>query len=120
MIQEFKGFVMRGNLLELATAFILGVAFASVVGVFTEGIIGGLIGAILGEQSWSSLNFDLNDSTIAVGDFIGEVINFVLVAFVLFLLIRAYNRTRRPAEEEAPEEPTERELLSQIVEELRK
>lgn len=119
MIQEFKEFVMRGNLLELATAFILGVAFAAVVGVFTEGIVGGLIGAIIGDQSWSSLNFDLNDSTIALGDLIGEVINFVLVALVLFLVIKAYNRARRPREEE-PAEPTERELLAQIVEELRK
>lgn len=119
MIQEFKEFVMRGNLLELATAFILGVAFAAVVGVFTEGIVGGLIGAIIGDQSWSSLNFDLNDSTIALGDFIGEVINFVLVALVLFLVIKAYNRARRPRAEE-PAEPTERELLAQIVEELRK
>lgn len=119
MIQEFKEFVMRGNLLELATAFILGVAFAAVVGVFTEGIVGGLIGAIIGDQSWSSLNFQINDSTIALGDFIGEVINFVLVAFVLFLVIKAYNRARRPAQEE-PAEPTERELLAQIVEELKK
>ena len=94
-------------------------AFASVVGVFTEGIIGGLIGAILGDQSWSSLNVDLNDSTIALGDFIGEVINFVLIAFVLFLIIKAYNRSRRSPEEE-PAEATERELLAQIVEELRK
>ena len=119
MIKEFKGFVMRGNLLELATAFIMGVTFAAVVGVFTEGIVGGLIGAIVGDQSWSSLNFDLNDSTIALGDFVGEVVNFVIVAFVLFLIIKAYNRTQRSAED-APAEPTERELLSQIVEELRK
>jgi large conductance mechanosensitive channel len=118
MLKEFREFLMRGNLLELATAFIMGVAFASVVGVFTEGIVGGVIGAIVGEQSWSALNFDVNDSTIALGDLIGEVVNFVLVALVLFTIIRAYNRMRRAPEAQA--EPTETELLQQIVEELRK
>jgi large conductance mechanosensitive channel len=99
VFKEFKAFVMRGNLLELAAAFIMGVAFAGVVSAFTEGIIGGVIAAIVGEPSFDSVGVTINDGFIAIGSFLQAVLNFVMVAWVLFLVIRAFNRL--PKEEAA-------------------
>jgi large conductance mechanosensitive channel len=92
MLQEFKAFVMRGNLLELACAFILGVAFAGVVGAFTDGIIGGIIAAIVGKPDFGSVGITINDGFIAIGTFLQAVLNFLIVAWVLFLIIKAYDR----------------------------
>ncbi|HWL89776.1 MAG TPA: large conductance mechanosensitive channel protein MscL [Actinomycetota bacterium] len=118
MLKEFKEFVSRGNLIELAVAVILGLAFAAVVDVFTKGIIGGLIGAIFGGANFAALNITTdNGATIAIGSFIGEVVNFLIVAFVLFLVIKAYNRAF--PKKEAAAGPTEIELLTQIRDELR-
>lgn len=117
MLQEFKEFISRGNLLDLAVAVILGLAFAAVVSAFTDGIIGGIIGAIFGGANFAVWNVTTsNGSVIAIGTFVGEVVNFVLVAFVLFLVVKAYNRFRRT--EEAG--PTEIELLTEIRDELRR
>jgi large conductance mechanosensitive channel len=104
VLKEFKAFVMRGNLLELAAAFIMGVAFAGVVSAFTEGIIGGIIAAILGEPSFASLGLTINDGVIAIGTFLQAVLNFVMVAWVLFLIIKAFNRLQ-PKEAAATTHP---------------
>jgi large conductance mechanosensitive channel len=118
MLREFKEFISRGNLVELAVAVILGLAFAAVVNAFTEGIIGGLIGLIFGGANFDAWNIHTdNGATIAIGTFLGEVVNFLIVGFVLFLVIKAYNRSF-PKEEEAAG-PTEVELLTQIRDELR-
>jgi large conductance mechanosensitive channel protein len=92
MLGEFKKFVLRGNLLELAVAFILGVAFATVVTAFTN-IILSFIAAIFGaDVSFNHLTFTLNDTPIPYGTFITAVVSFLIVAWVLFLLVQAYNR----------------------------
>jgi large conductance mechanosensitive channel len=118
MLKEFKEFISRGNLIDLAVAVILGLAFAAVVNVFTKGIIGGIIGLFLGGHNFESMNITTSNGTvIGIGSLIGEVVNFLIVAFVLFLIIKAYNRTFPKKEEEAG--PTEIELLTQIRDELR-
>ena len=119
MLTEFKEFVSRGNLIELAVAVILALAFAAVVSAFTEGIIGGIIGLIFGGANFDAWNVHTsNGATIAIGTFFGEVVNFLIVAFVLFLIIRAYNRTFPKKDEAAG--PTEVELLTEIRDELRR
>lgn len=100
VLKEFKAFVMRGNLLELAAAFIMGVAFAGVVSAFTNGIIGGIIAAVVGKPSFDSIGITINDGFIAIGAFLSAVLNFLIVAWVLFLIVRAFNRLR-PREEAA-------------------
>jgi large conductance mechanosensitive channel len=118
MLQEFKEFISRGNLVELAVAVILGLAFAAVVSVFTDGIIGGIIGAIFGGANFAAWNITTsNGATIAIGSFIGEVVNFLIVGFVLFLVVKAYNRAFPKKKEDA--DPPEIELLIQIRDELR-
>jgi large conductance mechanosensitive channel len=99
MLGEFKKFVLRGNLLELAVAFIMGVAFASVVTAFTN-IIMSFIAAIFGaDVSFNQLTFMLNDTPIPYGAFLTAVVSFLIVAWVLFLLVQAYNRLNPPTEE---------------------
>jgi large conductance mechanosensitive channel len=92
MLGEFKKFVMRGNLLELAVAFILGVAFATVVTAFTNVVLS-LIAAIFGANvSFDHLTFTLNDTPIPYGAFLTAVVSFLIIAWVLFLLVQTYNR----------------------------
>jgi large conductance mechanosensitive channel len=118
MLKEFKAFVMRGNLLEIAVAFIMGLAFAAVVTAFTNVVLG-TIAYVLG----SDLSFDemgvhnsSNVLVIPIGSFISAVIDFVIVAFVLFLVIKAYNKMQKPKEEAGPSEV---ELLTEIRDSLR-
>ncbi len=109
MIDEFREFINKGNIVELAVAFVMGVTFASVIGVLTERIINPLITLVLpGLDRLDALGtFAENGS---VGAFIGALINFVVVALVLFLVIKAYNH-RSPPPEDEPEGPSEEVLL---------
>ena len=118
MIQEFKDFVNRGNVVDLAVAVVLGAAFGAVVTSFTDDILMQIIAVIVGEPDFSSLTIDLNDSVIRYGAFLTAVINFLLIAFGVFLIVKAINAAQRPAEEEDAG-PSETELLAQIRDELK-
>ena len=117
MWKEFKEFISRGNLVELAVALILALAFAGLVTSFTENLINPIIGAIFGQPNFDSLVIDIGDAQLRYGAFLTTLLNFVIVAFVLFLIVRAYNKAF-PKEEEAAG-PTEVELLTEIRDELR-
>ncbi|MBP6016489.1 MAG: large-conductance mechanosensitive channel protein MscL [Candidatus Promineofilum sp.] len=122
MIKEFKAFIMRGNVLDLAVAVIIGAAFMAIVNSLVNDIIMPIIGAILGGVDFSSLAITVGDAAITYGNFIQAIINFLLVALVLFLLIRAINKmSRKPAEAPAaPPVPTaEEKLLIEIRDLLR-
>jgi large conductance mechanosensitive channel len=118
MLKEFKEFISKGNLVELAVALILALAFTAVVQSLIVSVFTPLIGAILGQPDLSSLNFRVGDATIQIGFFLESLITFLITAFVLFLVVRAYNRAF-PKKEEEPG-PTEVELLTQIRDELRR
>ena len=117
MWKEFKEFISRGNLVELGVALVLALAFVTVVTAFTDGIIGGIIGLLLGGAGFNSLNVVMdNGNVIAFGSFLQACVNFVIVAFVLFLIVKAYNRA---FPKEAAVGPTEVELLTEIRDGLR-
>jgi large conductance mechanosensitive channel len=104
VLDEFKEFALKGNLIELAVAFILALAFSAVVNSLVNDVILQLIAAIVGQPSFDQLSIFLNDSTIRYGVFLTTLVDFLLIAFVLFLLVKAVNRLRRPGEEApAPE-----------------
>ena len=117
MLKEFKEFIQRGNLVDLAAAVILGLAFNAVVQSLVIGVFTPLIGAIFGKPDLTGLSFHVGQGTIQLGFVLDAVISFVITAFVLFLVIKAYNRAF-PKEEKSAE-PTEIELLTQIRDELR-
>jgi large conductance mechanosensitive channel len=96
MINEFKAFINKGNVLDLAVAVILGLAFGLVITSFVNDILMQIIAAIFGQPDFSSLYFNLGSGVIKYGAFLNAVINFLLVAFAVFLVIKAYNQMRKP------------------------
>jgi len=114
MIKEFRDFINKGNLVEIAVAFVMGVAFASVVTSLTEDIINPIVGKILTVDDLS----DWVEAGIGLGAFLVAVLNFLIVALVMFFVVKAYNRLSKKAEEEsAPSE--EVRLLTEIRDELK-
>lgn len=103
LLKEFKSFAMKGNLIELAVAFILGVAFATLVQSFVADVVMPLVAAIVGEPNFDKLTFTLGDSKVTYGTFLTALVNFLLIAFVLFLIVKAANKAMRP--KGAPAEP---------------
>jgi large conductance mechanosensitive channel len=99
MLGEFKEFALKGNLIELAVAFILALAFSAVVLSLVNDVVLQIIAAIVGQPSFDRLSINLNDSAIRYGAFLSALINFLLVAFVLFLIVKAVNKLPRPSQE---------------------
>ena len=117
VIKEFREFLLKGNLIELAVAFVLGVAFAAVIKSLVDNMITPIIGMI-GGVDFSRETFTINDSVFRYGAFINDVIYFVLVAVaIFFLVVKPVNaimaRVRKP-EELGPDAPTETGLLIEI------
>lgn len=96
MLKEFKAFIMRGNLVEIAVGLVLALAFAAVVASFVGDIITPIIAAIFGQPDFGSLKIDIGDSAIAYGRFLNALISFLIVAFVMFLIVKSYNRMAGP------------------------
>ena len=99
MLKEFKAFIMKGNIVDLAVAFVLGLAFVSVVTTFTSVIINPILGLVVGKSDLGNLEVVVGKATIQYGLFLNSLISFVLVGFVLFLVVKVYDRFR--AREEA-------------------
>ncbi len=115
---EFKEFLLRGNLVDLAVAIVIGVAFTAVVTAFVADIITPVIAAIFGKPDFSSLDFTINGSRFAYGDFLNALFTFVIIAFVLFFFVvkpvnalMARSKTEEPVAEETRDCP---ECLSSI------
>ena len=126
MIKEFKDFIMRGNVLELAIAVIIAGAFGEVITTFTNDVLMPPIGMALGGIDFADMKYvrqaaegDTPEFAIAYGKWINTIINFIIVAFILFLLIKGYNKANPPAPA-APAGPSDNELLTEIRDLLRK
>ena len=132
MLKEFKEFALRGNVVDMAVGIIIGAAFSTIVKSLVDDIVMPPIGVLTGGVDFSSIFIALNgehyDSlaaarqagapTVNIGLFINNVISFLIVAFVLFMAIKAMNQLRRKQEEEpATEPPPSREV--QLLEEIR-
>jgi large conductance mechanosensitive channel len=118
MFKEFKQFIMRGNLVELAVAVVIGLAFAALVTAFVADLITPIIAAIIGKHDFSSLSFRINGSRFLYGDFLNALITFISTAgAVFFFVVKPFNafvqRTRR---EPTPDPTTKKcpECLSEI------
>jgi large conductance mechanosensitive channel len=98
VLKEFREFAFRGNLLEIAIGLILALAFSAVVTAFVDGILMALIAALFGEANFDSIVWNVGDGKIAIGSFITALVNFLIVAWVLFMIVRTANRFRREPE----------------------
>jgi large conductance mechanosensitive channel len=107
LADEFKTFLIRGNLIELAVAIVIGVAFTDVVKAVVEDLITPLIAAIFGKPDFGGLTFTVNDSMFKYGDFLNKLLAFFTVALVIFfLVIKPTNLLMARMRKEAPPDPT--------------
>ena len=136
MINEFKDFIAKGNVMDMAVGIIIGAAFTAIVGSLVADLINPIIGLFMGGVDFSNLFINLGDgeyasiaaadeagaAVFAYGRFIMAIINFLIIAFVVFMLVKAVNKTKapEPEAEEAPAGPTQEELLAQILVALKK
>ena len=123
MVQEFKDFIAKGNMIDIAVGFIMGVAFTALVTRLVEDILMPIIAIPFGEPSFDSIVWTVNGSEILIGAFITALVAFLLVAIAVFLfIVKPYNAYKASAEGEEEEEegPTEVELLTQIRDSLSK
>ena len=111
MLAEFRKFIARGNVLDLAVAVIIGGAFTLIVTSLVNDIIMPLIGIITGGIDFSGLAVQVGSATVAYGKFIQAIINFILVAFVVFLIVQAANRMKRKQEEAPKKDETPQDIL---------
>ena len=146
LVEEFKAFIMRGNVLDMAVGVIIATAFGAITTTLVQKVLMPLIGCIFGGIDLDKLNIVLKEAVMngeevvkeavvmEIGTFITAIINFIIVALIVFLIVKAFNKARavaeakkkkeeeaeaEPEEEEEPK-PTTEELLQQILEELQK
>ena len=120
-IKEFKEFAVTGNLLELATAVIIGGAVGKIITSFVDDMVMPLVGSFLGGD-FTTMQTVINGATIKYGNFIQNVVNFLIIAFVLFMMIKGANKLKKKQAEKVAEVagPTQEELLAEIRDLLKK
>jgi large conductance mechanosensitive channel len=119
VLKEFKDFIMKGNLLEVAVGLILALAFKTVVDSLVADIITPIVAAVGGQPNFGSLTLDIGDGEIKYGVFLNAVLSLLIVGFILFLIVKAYNRmvalaSRKGETEETSEDSAEVVLLREI------
>ena len=120
MWAEFKTFISRGNVLDLAVAVIIGGAFGAIVNSLVNDIIMPLVGVIIGGLDFTGLSITVGSSVILYGNFIQAIINFLIIAFSVFLVVKAANKVQRKQEAAPPPPPTKEETLLAEIRDLLK
>jgi large conductance mechanosensitive channel len=114
MLKEFRDFLMRGNLVELAVAFVMGLAFAALVTSFVDGLIMPIVAMIIGKPDFTDLTFTINDAVFGYGAFITAVITFVTTATaIFFFVVKPMNALKARMTPQADEEPSDEERRHQ-------
>lgn len=126
-VEEFKAFAMKGNVIDLAVAVVIGAAFGKIISSLVDNIITPFLGLLMGGIDFSGLSYTVGDAVMTYGMFIQATVDFVIVAFVIFLVVKGINKVQSigkeeaPAEEEKPAEPSEEvKLLTEIRDNLRR
>lgn len=117
LLKEFRDFVNRGNLIDLAIAVVLATFFAPIISAIVDGVIMNLIAGLLGQPNFDSITIDVGDAELLVGTVLTATVQFLIVALVCFFIVKAYN-SMRAEEEEEEAGPTEVDLLTEIRDQL--
>ena len=119
-IEEFKAFALRGNVMDMAIGVIIGGAFQAIIKSFIDNIVNPLVGVVF-QVDFSSVVIRLGAVNLMIGAFISSVINFILLALVLFVMVKGINKLKKPEvkEEAAPVKSDETVLLEKILEQLK-
>lgn len=125
VIKEFREFIAKGNVMDMAVGIIMGAAFTAIVTSLVDDLVNPLLGIFIGGVDFSGMSVGLGDAQFLYGNFINAIIKFLIIAWVVFLLVKGVNAMRKMAERDAepePEEPkgpTQEELLVEIRDALR-
>jgi len=114
MLQEFKSFAMKGNVVDLAVGVIIGVAFGKIVASLVEDVIMPLVGAVIGGVNFSGLAVTVGSATLKYGKFLQSCLDFLIIAWVIFIAVQAINRLRREKPPAPPAPPRQEVLLEEI------
>ena len=123
MLKEFKNFIKKGNVMDMAVGIIIGAAFTAIVGSLVADLINPIIGIFMGGIDFASLSAKVGDAELTYGNFIMALINFLIIAFVVFMLVRTVNKMKKAEEiapAPAPAGPSQEELLAKILDVLKK
>jgi large conductance mechanosensitive channel len=132
MLKEFKNFIMTGNVIEFAVAVIMAGAVGAVVNGFVNDIVMPLVGQVVGGVDFANLKYVLSEAVIEngaetkpenavrYGAWINTIINLMIVGFVMFMIVKSYNKMKKPVEAPAPAGPSQEELLAEIRDLLKK
>ena len=123
MLSEFRKFILRGNVIDLAVAVVLGAAFGAIVTSLTTDIIMPLVGILLGGVDFASLSVQVGSAVVAYGKFIQAIVNFLIIALALFFIVKGANAAmdfRKKKEEAAPAAPPEDVVLLREIRDLLK
>ncbi len=120
MLQEFRDFSMKGNVLDLAVGVIIGGAFGKIITSLVNDVLMPLFGILLGKLDFSTLSLTVGSASIKYGLFIQSIVDFVIVAFCIFMVIKQANRFKKPVTTTTPEIPADVKLLTEIRDLLRK
>ncbi len=119
-MKEFKEFAIQGNVMDMAVGVIIAGAFSGIIGSLVTDIFMPIIGVITGGIDFSSLAINVGEAHITYGNFINAVINFLMIALCIFIMVKAINKTKKPAPEEAPEKDPQLAVLEEIRDALNK
>lgn len=114
MLKEFKDFINRGNVMDMATGVIVGAAFGAIVTSLTNNILMPLIGILIGGIDFTHLTIKVGSAVVSYGLFIQAVINFLIIAFCVFIITREFNRFKKKEEPKKPTLSNEEKLLTEI------
>ena len=123
-VDEFKSFAVKGNVLDLAVAVVIGAAFGKIVSSLVTDVIMPIVGLLMGGIDFTGLSYKLGAATVTYGVFVQSIIDFIIVAIAIFLMVKAINKAQKPAVaavETAPKEPSEEvKLLREIRDSVRR
>ena len=125
VLSEFKQFAMKGNVVDLAVGVIIGGAFGKIVGSLVEDVVMPLVGTLLGGLNFSTLAFKVGEATVKYGKFIQTLVDFIIIAWAIFVAVKVINRLKRaeeaaPAAPAAPPAPPRSEVLLEEIRDLLK
>jgi len=122
MLQEFKSFAMKGNVVDLAVGVIIGAAFGKIVASLVEDVVMPLIGTLMGGVNFSGLAFAVGSASLKYGKFLQTCLDFLIIAAAIFLAVKLINRMRReePAAPATPAAPPKQEVLLEEIRDLLK
>ena len=123
MLNEFKDFISKGNVMDMAVGIIIGAAFTAIIGSLVADLITPIIGIFMGGLDLAGMSATVGEANLTYGNFIMAIINFLVIAFVVFMLVRSLNKMKKaeePGPAPAPAGPTQEELLADILVALKK